>query len=363
MFVRNKQLQYPVRVDRPNPVFAKQVQELIGGVYGEFTVMVQYLAQGWSLRGAEGNPTLTMIKDMLLDTAAEEIMHVEMLATMVGMLLNGASPEQQAAGASANPAIAAVMGGMNPQHMIVSGLGAMYADSNGNPWSGSYVTAGGNVAADMYTDAIYEMQGRLQTARVYEMTDDPGIRDTLSFMLARDLLHQQQFLAAVEELGGPTAVLPIPAQMTADKLGENSQYAYAFMSYAQNPADTTAGQGRWANGPSLDGKGQYSYIAEPFALGLEANLPPAPAKVFGGLPGDPVGDVQMPRQAMGGSSMTPLPSTLTSPFDEKVGHKMTVAEMADTASGVRVGAEDPVVTVNEGPLVVDKTGDPTTRPS
>ncbi len=29
--------------------------------------------------------------------------------------------------------------------------------------------------------------------------------------------------------------------------------------------DTTAGQGRWANGPSLDGKGRYSYIAEPFA--------------------------------------------------------------------------------------------------
>jgi len=46
MFVRNKQLQYPVRVDRPDPLFAKQVQELIGGVYGEFTVMAQYLAQG-----------------------------------------------------------------------------------------------------------------------------------------------------------------------------------------------------------------------------------------------------------------------------------------------------------------------------
>ncbi len=299
MFVRNKQLQYPVRVDQPDPVFAKQVQELIGGVYGEFTVMAQYLAQGWSLRGAEGNPKLTMIKDMLLDTAAEEIMHVEMLATMVGMLLNGASPAQQADGANSNPAVAAVMGGMNPQHMIVSGLGAMYADSNGNPWNGSYVTAGGNVAADLYADAIYEMQGRLQTARVYEMTADPGIRDTLSFMLARDLLHQQQFLAAIEELGGPTAVLPIPAQRTADTLGENGKYAYAFMSYAQNPADTTAGQGRWASGPSLDGKGAYSYIAEPFALGVEANLPPAPAKVFGSLPGDPTGPIQAPRQVSG----------------------------------------------------------------
>ncbi len=239
---------------------------------------------------------------MLLDTAAEEIMHVEMLATMIGLLLSGASPEQQAQQAAGNPAVAAVMGGMNPQHLIVSGLGALYADSNGTPWSGSYVTAGGNVAADMYTNAIYEMQGRLQTARVYEMTDDPGIRDTLSFMLARDLLHRQQWLAAVDELGGPTAVLPIPAQMTADKLGENGTYAYAVMAYSEDPSQTTTGQGRWASGPSHDGKGEYSYIAEPFALGVEVNLPPAPATVFDSLPGDPSGQVAPPKQASGDSA-------------------------------------------------------------
>ncbi|MCA1599049.1 MAG: manganese catalase family protein [Chloroflexi bacterium] len=225
------------------------------------------------------------------------------------------------------------------------------------------MTAGGNPAADLYADAIYEMQGRLQTARVYEMTDDPGIRDTLSFMLARDLLHQQQFLAAIEELGGPTAVLPIPAQMTQDKLGENGKYAYAFMSYSQNPADTTAGQGRWANGPSLDGKGQYSYIAEPFALGMEANLPPAPATVFGGLPGDPVGPVQAPHQVAGASSAASRPSALASTAGEKMGDKLTAADMTETASGVRVGVEDPVVTVNKSSFLIDKAGDTPSRSS
>ncbi len=297
MFVRNKQLQYPVRVDKPDPLMAKRVQELLGGKYGEFTVMNQYLMQGWGLRGAEGNPKLTRIKDMLLDTATEEIMHVEMLSTMIALLLNGASPEQQAEGASANPAALAVLAGMNPQHVIVSGLGAQLQDAAGNYWNGNYITASGNVAADMYINAVCEMQGRLQTVRVYESTDDPGIRDTLSFMLSRDLYHQQQFLAAIEELGGPTTVLPIPAQMTADKLGENGKYSYAFMAYAQNPADTTSGEGRWASGPSLDGKGEYSYIAEPFVLGMETNLPPAPAKVYDGLPGDPVGQATLPQQA------------------------------------------------------------------
>ena len=304
MFVRNKQLQYPVRVDKPDPIFARQVQELLGGKYGELTVMVQYLSQAWGMRGAEGDPKMTMIKDLLLDTGTEEIMHVEMLSTMIGLLLNGASPDQQAQAAGSSPGVMAVMVGMNPQHMIVSGLSAMIADSNGNPWSGSFVTASGNIAADLYVNAISEMHGRLQASRVYELTDDPGIRDTLSFMLARDLLHQEQWLAAIEELGGPTAVLPIPGQLTADTLGKNEKYAYAVMSYAQNPADTTTGKGRWANGPAIDGKGEFSYIAEPFALGMQVDLPPAPAKVYDSLVGAPTGPTAPPKQAAGGDGQS-----------------------------------------------------------
>lgn len=297
MFVRNKQLQYPVRVDKPDPLFARQVQELLGGKYGEFTVMAQYLQQGWGLRGAEGNPALTKIKDLLLDTAAEEIMHVEMLSTMIGLLLTGSSPEQKLHAASASPGVAAVLGGMNPQHVIVSGLGAQYADALGNPWNGSYVTASGNPAADMYTNAVCEMQGRLQTARVFGLTDDPGIKDTLSFMLARDYMHQLQWLAAVEELGGPTAVLPIPNTLPNEAMGENAKYAYTFMAYSQNPSETTSTTGVWATGPAADGKGTFNAIAEPFALGMEVNLPPAPASVFDGLPGDPIGRVLPPKQA------------------------------------------------------------------
>ncbi len=321
MFVRNKQLQYPVRVEKPDPLFARQVQELLGGKYGEFTVMTQYLQQGWGLRGAEGSPKLTKIKDLLLDTAAEEIMHVEMLSTMIGLLLSGASPEQQTQ-AAASPAVAAVLGGMNPQHVIVSGLGPMYADSNGNPWNGSYVTASGNVAADMYTNAVCEMQGRLQTARVYELTDDPGIRDTLSFMLARDYMHQLQWLAAVEELGGPTAVLPIPNTIPTEAMDENVKYAYTFMAYAQNPADTTSTQGVWASGKAADGKGQFNSIAEPFALGTEVNLPPAPAKVWDALPGDPVGQVMQPQHG-DGTTAQKQPAGQGESIMEKIGDKLT----------------------------------------
>jgi len=33
---------------------------------------------------------------------------------------------------------------------------------------------------------ISESQGLIQAVRLYEMTDDPGVKDHLSFMIARD---------------------------------------------------------------------------------------------------------------------------------------------------------------------------------
>lgn len=297
MFLRTTQMQYPVRVEAPDPLFARHVQELLGGKYGELTVMLQYLQQGWSMRGTESNRSLARIRDMLLDTATEEMAHVEMLSSMIAQLLDGASPSQQAEAASASDGVAAALGGSNPQHLIVSGLGPQLADSNGNPWNGTYPTASGNVVVDLYADANYEQNGRLQAARVHAMTRDASIRDTLSFMLARDQMHQVQFLAAIEELGGEKAVLPAP-----DVPAENVQqeHGYAFMSYAATPDQSLAGEGRWASGEAPGGKGRFSFVAEPFALGKESPLPPAPADVFDHLAGGATGEPKKPRQSQPG---------------------------------------------------------------
>jgi Mn-containing catalase len=175
------------------------------------------------------------------------------------------------------------MGGMNPQHMIVSGLGALASDSNGVPWNGSYATASGNIVADLYNNAQAEMNGRLQACRMYELTSDSGVRDMLHFMIARDHMHQIQWLAAVEELGGQAAALPVPADFPLEK--EMGEYAYTFMSYAANPAESTSGQGRWANGPSIDGKGEFTFMAEPFGVGAMPHLPPTDPTLHTAPPG------------------------------------------------------------------------------
>ena len=70
----------------------------------------------------------------------------------------------------------AIMGGMNPQHMIVSGLGATPTDSVGYPWTSRYTIASGNLLADFRFNVTAESQGRLQVCRLYELTEDAGVR-------------------------------------------------------------------------------------------------------------------------------------------------------------------------------------------
>jgi len=77
MFRHTSRLQFESRPEKPDPVYAHKLQKLIGGAYGEMTVTMQYLFQGWNCR-MPGK-----YKDLIMDVATEEIGHVEMIATML----------------------------------------------------------------------------------------------------------------------------------------------------------------------------------------------------------------------------------------------------------------------------------------
>lgn len=284
MFYHDKRLQYFTPPERPDPVYAKKIQELIGGTFGEMTVMMQYLFQGWNCRGP------AKYRDMLLDIGTEEIGHVEMLATMIAHLLDKAPIKMQEDGAK-DPVVGAVMGGtkpgdvisdiiassMNPQHAIVSGLGATAADSVGYPWNGRFIVASGNLLADFRSNLHAESQGRLQAVRMYEMTDDPGVRDTLSFMIARDTMHQNQWLAALEDLeSSGMETTPIPSSFPQDL--EKQEFSYQFWNHSKGEESA---EGRWAKGKSMDGKGEFQYIAHPEPLGPEPNPPQGEPRLYG----------------------------------------------------------------------------------
>src|SRR4051812_38092111 len=155
MFYHDGKLQYKVRVDTPNPQFAKLLQQAIGGVEGEIRVCLQYLFQAWNSRGPK------KYRDMLMETGTEEISHIEMLATAVALNLEGSSSAVKDEMAAADPMVEAIMGGRDPRHILSSGLGAMAADANGVPFNGSWVIGTGNIASDMYANVHAEASGRV----------------------------------------------------------------------------------------------------------------------------------------------------------------------------------------------------------
>src|SRR3569833_1843350 len=110
MYYFDKRLQYPVRVEKPDPIFARQLQQAIGGVEGEIRVCLQYFFQAWGARGP------AKYRDILLNTATEEISHIEMLATAVALNLEEAPATMQETTMQANPNDNAVMiGGERPR--------------------------------------------------------------------------------------------------------------------------------------------------------------------------------------------------------------------------------------------------------
>jgi len=274
MYYHDKRLQYPVRVENPDPLFARQLQQAIGGVEGEIRVCLQYFFQAWGTRGPDNK-----YRDMLLHTATEEIAHIEMLATAVAMNLENAPATLQESAAQSNPVVNAVMGGgerprhvvegMLQRHLLSTGLSAMPTNADGVPFDCSHVYASGNLAADMFANVTAESTGRLLATRLYNAANDDGMKDMLAFLIARDTMHQQQWLAVIEETGG-AAALPIPNSFDQSK--EHKEFSYVFLTTERHGAPGP--EGRFTTGQSLDGRSSFSSRqAEP--LGDEPVLGPA----------------------------------------------------------------------------------------
>ena len=289
MYYHDKRLQYPVTVEKPDPLYARMLQQAIGGVEGEIRVCMQYFFQAWGSRG----PT-TKYRDMLLHTATEEIGHIEMLATAVALNLDKAPVSEQEAGAADGIVeldagarrreatvgmVGTVMGGgsarntiegMLQRHVLSTGMAAYPANSDGVPFDMSHIYASGNLAADMYCNVAAETTGRVLAVRLFNATQDEGMKKMLHYMIARDTMHQQQWLAVIEELGGDQGTLPIPNSFNQAK--EDSQNNYNF--YDTGVEASEAPSGRWTSGPSLDGKGEFT-VFKNRPLGDEPVLGPA----------------------------------------------------------------------------------------
>ena len=145
----------------------------------------------------------------------------------------------------------------------------MPTDANGVPFDMSHIYASGNLAADMYCNVAAEATGRALAVRLYNATNDPGMKKMLAFNIARDTMHQQQWLAVLEEMG--PSHLPIPNSFPQSE--ENLEYSYKFFISTLEGIGDQADQ-PWTSGPAPDGKGTF----EPF---VNRPLGPEPSLGFG----------------------------------------------------------------------------------
>ncbi len=247
MFYTDYKLQYPVNVETPNPVFARALQQAIGGIEGEIRVAMQYFFQGMGIRGP------SKYKEMLLNTAAEELGHIEMLCVAVAKNLEGA-PLQIQEEIAANPVAGSVLNGMNFRQILSAGLAALPVDADGVPFNMSHVYASGNIAGDMYANVTAEATGRTLATRLYHMTNDPGMKDMLSYLIARDTMHQNQWLAVLVDLDTAEPQLPIPNTFPMEQ--ENQDFSYVYLGFTADGAEPP--RGRWSEGQSIDGRGTFS---------------------------------------------------------------------------------------------------------
>ncbi len=264
MFFHENELQYPVEVEEPNPAFARMLQQAIGGVEGEIRVFSQYLFQGMNQP-----PENHEMRMLLYETAMEELGHVEMLATAVAKNLEGA-PVGLREEMSQDSAVNAAMHGYLPRQFLSAGMGAMPINSQGEPFTMDHVYASGNPAADMYANVTAEATGRTLATRLWEMTDDPGMKDMLSYLIARDTMHQNQWLAALQALGDPDDAfdhLPVPDSFPQEE--ENQEFNYEFMSTTREERENP--EQPWTTGDSVDSEGEFSFGRQPG--GGEPNLP------------------------------------------------------------------------------------------
>ncbi|MGE5405069.1 MAG: manganese catalase family protein [Candidatus Saccharibacteria bacterium] len=176
MFKHDKALLEMVKVEKPNPTYAAMMTEQLGGPHGELKAAMQYISQSFRIKDPK-------IKDLFMDIAAEELSHMEMVATAVN-LLNGHSPD----------AVNATVGQIESH--VVTGLNPYLSNASGYPWSATYVDVTGDLPADILSNIAAEQRAKVVYEYLYRQINDKHVKQTIDFLLNREEAHNTMFREA-----------------------------------------------------------------------------------------------------------------------------------------------------------------------
>jgi Mn-containing catalase len=231
MFAHNKRLQYTVRVNEPNPGLANLMLEQFGGPQGELAAAMRYFTQAVS----EDDPGR---RDMLFDIATEELSHLEVIGHIVVMLNKGAKGRLAEGVDKEGELYRAITGAGNDSHLtqVLYGAGAPLTNSAGVPWSAAYIDTIGEPTADLRSNIAAEARAKIVYERLINLTDDPGVKEALGFLMTREIAHQKSF---------EKALYSIQPNFPPGKLAGRPEFASVYFNMSQGGPELN---GPWNSG-------------------------------------------------------------------------------------------------------------------
>ena len=179
MLKYTKTLAYPVNIKKKDIKMAKYLITQFGGPDGELGAALRYLSQRYTMPDEKG-------KALLTDIGVEELGHIEMIQTMIHQLLKNATVEELKKEGLAS---------WYTQH----NKGVFPADSNGIPFTASYIAVSGNPIVDLSEDMAAEEKARATYENLIDLTNDDDLLAPLNFLRQREIVHYNRFKELLEE--------------------------------------------------------------------------------------------------------------------------------------------------------------------
>lgn len=180
MFIYDKKLQYPVKIDRPNPKLASIIISQYGGPDGELGASMRYLSQRYSMPFDE-------LKGLLTDIGVEELGHLEMVGAIVHQLTRNLKDSQ-------------IEGTPFAAYFVDHTAGVYPTAASGFPWSAASMQVKGDPIADLAEDLAAEQKARVTYDNILRLSDDPDVNNVIKFLRQREINHFQRFGEAMQLL-------------------------------------------------------------------------------------------------------------------------------------------------------------------
>ena len=180
MFVYDKKLQYPVKIDKPNPRLAAIIISQYGGPDGELGASLRYLSQRYSMPFDE-------LKGLLTDIGVEELSHLEMIGAIVHQLTRTLKDSQIQDSAFA-------------PYFVDHTTGVFPNPASGGVYNTGMMQVKGDPMADLCEDLGAEQKARVTYDNILRLSEDPDVNNVIKFLREREVVHFQRFGEAVELL-------------------------------------------------------------------------------------------------------------------------------------------------------------------